>query len=109
MAWKNRCKITVLRREFFADLAGEYCANPNVGKCSVFYEGQEFVVDKDNYLTMLNGQFCAEAWDAISHYVYAALQGGSVMHGWMKDEKVMIACYNDGTRPVIFKIERLEE
>lgn len=28
------------------------------------------------------------------------------MHGWSADERVMIACCNDGTRPVIFKIER---
>lgn len=44
-------------------------------KCKVFEEGQEFIVDKESYLTMLNGQFCSEAWAAISHYVYAALQG----------------------------------
>jgi len=25
----------------------------------------------------------------------------------MNDDKVMIACCNDGTRPVIFKIERI--
>ena len=30
------------------------------------------------------------------------------MHGWTKDDHVMIACCNDGTRPVIFKIERLD-
>lgn len=30
------------------------------------------------------------------------------MRGWMKDEKVMITCCSDGTRPVIFKIERLD-
>ena len=27
------------------------------------------------------------------------------MHGWTKDDRVMIACCNDGTRPFIFKIE----
>ena len=31
------------------------------------------------------------------------------MHGWMNDDKVMIACCNDGTRPVIIKIERIDE
>lgn len=51
---------------------------------------------------------CSEAWDAISRYIYAGLQGGSIMRGWMNDEKVMIACCSDGTRPVIFKIERLD-
>ena len=30
------------------------------------------------------------------------------MHGWMNDDKVMIACCNDGTRPVVFKIERID-
>ena len=30
------------------------------------------------------------------------------MRGWMNNERVMIACCSDGTRPVIFKIERLD-
>ena len=30
------------------------------------------------------------------------------MRGWMNDERVMIACCSDGTRPVIFKIERID-
>ena len=51
----------------FSDLEEEYCSNPDVGKCSVFHEGQEFIVDKEIYLTMLNGQFCSEAWAAINH------------------------------------------
>ena len=51
---------------------------------------------------------CAEAWDCISRYIYTALQGGSIMHGWSNDDRIMIACCNDGTRPVIFKIERID-
>ena len=57
---------------------------------------------------MMNGRFCAEAWDAISRYIYTALQGGSIMHRWTNDERMMIACCSDGTRPVIFKIERID-
>ena len=45
-------------------------------------------------------------WDAISRYVYTALQGGSIMKGWTNDGRMMIACCNDDTRPVIFKLER---
>lgn len=30
------------------------------------------------------------------------------MHKWTNDERIMIACCNDGTRPVIFKIERID-
>lgn len=51
---------------------------------------------------------CSEAWDAVSRYIYTGLQGGSIMRGWMNNERVMIACCSDGTRPVIFKIERLD-
>lgn len=72
-----KCKITVLRREYNQELANKYLADPNVGKCLLFQEGQEFIVDNENYFKMLNGQFCSEAWDCISRYVYTALQGGS--------------------------------
>ena len=30
------------------------------------------------------------------------------MHRWTNDERMMIACCSDGTRPVIFKIERID-
>lgn len=106
---RHKCKITVLRRELYQDLADRYLADPNSGKCPVFRDGQEFIVDNAGFFKMMNGQFCSEAWDCISRYVYAALQGGAIMCGWTNDEKVMIACCNDGTRPVIFKLERIDE
>ena len=52
--------------------------------------------------------FCSELWDAISRYIYTGLQGGSIMKGWMDRENEMIACCSDGTRPVIFKVERID-
>ena len=52
--------------------------------------------------------FCSELWDAISRYIYAGLQGGSIMKGWMDKENTMVACCNDGTRPVILNIERID-
>lgn len=106
---KHKCKITVLRRELFQDLADQYLADSNSGKCPHFKDGQEFIVDNEGFFRMMKGEFCSEAWDCISRYVYAALQGGSIMRGWTNDEKVMIACCNDGTRPVIFKLERIDE
>jgi hypothetical protein len=33
--------------------------------------------------------------------------GGSITRGRTNDETVMITCCNDGTRPVIFKWERI--
>jgi len=105
----HKCKITVLRRELFQDLADEYLADPQSGKCPFFQDGQEFLVDNQGFFRMMKGEFCSEAWDCISRYVYSALQGGSIMRGWTNDERVMIACCNDGTRPVIFKLERIDE
>ena len=52
--------------------------------------------------------FCSEAWDAIARYIYTGLQGGSIMKGWMKEENTLITCCSGGTRPVIFKIERID-
>ena len=106
---KHKCKITVLKRECYRDLQSKYLADPQSGPCPFFREGQEIIVDNDNFFRMLHGTFCSEAWDCISRYVYAALQGGSIMRGWSNDEKVMITCCNDGTRPVIFKLERIDE
>lgn len=106
---KHKCKITVLKRECYKDLQERYLADPESGPCPLFKDGQEFMVDNDSYFHMLDGKFCSEAWDCVSRYVYAALQGGSIMRGWTNNEREMIACCNDGTRPVIFKIERIDE
>ena len=35
-------------------------------------------------------------------------QSGSIMKSWTNDDRMMIACCNDGTRPVVFKIERID-
>lgn len=108
MSGTHKCKITVLRREYFQDLADKHLADPQVGPCQVFQDGQEFIVGNEDFFKMLHGRFCSEAWDCLSRYVYAALQGGSIMRGWTNDEKVMITCCNDGVRPVIFKLERID-
>lgn len=109
---KHQCKITVLETKVFTDYQEEYLANPKSGPCPFFKKGDTFLLDrtpqKDDFYHFMNGKFCGEAWDAVSRYVYTALQGGSIMHGWTKDERMMIACCNDGTRPVIFKIERID-
>ena len=54
----------------------------------MFEVGQEFIIEKgngkDDFWHMLDGKFCSEAWDCVSRYIYAGLQGGSIMEGWMK-------------------------
>ena len=109
---QHQCKITVLDCKVFPDLQEQYLANPNSGPCPFFHVGDEFLLKRtpkqDDFFHLMNGKFCGEAWDCVSRYVYAALQGGSIMHRWINDDRMMIACCNDGTRPVIFKIERID-
>ena len=108
----HECKITVLETKVFPELQKKYLANPDSGPCPCFKAGDTFLLkrtpEQDDFYHLLHGKFCGEAWDAISRYVYTALQGGSIMHKWTNDERMMIACCNDGTRPVVFKIERID-
>jgi uncharacterized repeat protein (TIGR04076 family) len=99
-------------KEMLRRLPGEVFGRPKIRAVPFFKEGDTFLLKRtpqqDDFYHLMNGKFCGEAWDAISRYVYAALQGGSIMKGWTNDDRMMIACCNDGTRPVIFKIERID-
>lgn len=125
-----KVKLTVIDKKLYSELQTQYCADPDAGMCPCYNVGDEFIFERygaaDDFWHMgLNTlkqtvntadgiaggtafPHCSEAWDAISRYIYTGLQGGSIMRGWMNDERVMIACCSDGTRPVIFKIERLD-
>lgn len=107
-----KCKMTVIDKKVFDDLQEKYLKDPKSGACPFYEVGAEYIFerygDEDTFWTQGNGAHCSEAWDCFSRYVYTALQGGSIMRGWTNDEHIMIACCNDGTRPVIFKIERLD-
>lgn len=127
---QHKVKVTVIDKKVYPELQLQYCADPTVGACPCYNIGDEFLFERYgnaddfwhmglNTLTQSNNaaenvaggnQFphCSEAWDAISRYIYTGLQGGAIMRNWMNDEKVMIACCSDGTRPVIFKIERMD-
>lgn len=107
-----KCKLTVIDKKVFNDLQEQYLADPKSDACPFYEVGAEYLFerygDEDTFWTQGKGAHCSEAWDCFSRYVYTALQGGSIMRGWTNDEHMMIACCNDGTRPVIFKIERLD-
>ena len=103
----TKCKITVLRKMFNEDYAKQYCVNPETSVCTAFQEGQTFLLDSANK----PDGFCEEAWSAITRYAFAFISGaGDFFEGsWMKDGNTMIACCNDGIRPVVFKLERIDE
>lgn len=125
-----KVKVTVLDKKVYPELQEQYCADPAAGACPCYQVGDEFVFERYgeaddfwhmglNTLKQTAGQgafaaggsafpHCSEAWDAIARYIYTGLQGGAIMRGWMNDERVMITCCSDGTRPVIFKIQRLD-
>lgn len=43
-------------------------------------------------------------------YVMTLSHGGrNFYNGWINDDKTAIVCYNDGLRPVSFKIEATDE
>ncbi len=124
---QHKIKVTVLDTKLYPELQEEYCADARPGVCPVYHAGDEFIFTQADFWTMGIGTLvktvgdpeqtaggphrphCSEAWDAIARYIYAGLQGGSIMRGWMQRENTMITCCSDGTRPVIFKLERLDE
>ena len=61
---KHQVRITVMKREYYQDLADRFLVNPNTGKCSLFHEGQEFMVTEENYENFpYENHFCKGAWD----------------------------------------------
>jgi uncharacterized repeat protein (TIGR04076 family) len=109
MKGKNamKCKITVLRKTHHPDLAEQYTLH-NKLLCDALAEGQEFIVT--NMAKSPEG-FCAWAWLDIQRWVQAIMLGGDFSQhtGWMKEGGTWITCCTDGIRPVIFKLERLDE
>lgn len=104
---KSKVKVTVLRKQCFDWLQSDYLKSGDKGPCRFFDEGQEFIIDEESYYSCANGKFCHEAWNAISKHVYAALYGGNMGGKNITADNVFIACCNSGTRPVIFKIEKM--
>ncbi len=103
-----KCKITVLRKTFHQDLANEYCRR-ETGLCEAFEEGQEFITDGP---TKQPEDFkCGWAWLDIHRVVLTLMQGGNFgsSWNWMKTDDTLITCCTDGIRPVIFKVERIDD
>ena len=104
----KKVKITVLKTTLDKELAAEYGAE-GLGPCPMMKAGQVFYAD----YAKPEG-FCDEAWKAIYQYVFALANGaeGWYYDDWMDTERhpgtAIVSC-NDGLRPVIIKIERIEE
>ena len=85
-------KITVIKKTIFPELYEKY-ANQKGKICSVFEEGQEFIVTSP-WNPPKN--FCAWAWADIRPSIHSVYFGG---------RKSSVACCTDGYRPVVFNVE----
>jgi len=99
----DEVKITVAKKLRTGELLEKYGKGVEV-ECPMFKLGQEFRVGKD--LKIPDG-FCSWAWADIHRDIVHLALGGDFF--WIKEKGTMLSCCTDGLRPVVFKLERIEE
>jgi uncharacterized repeat protein (TIGR04076 family) len=98
----KKCRITVLKTMLFEELRDKYMP-PDFGTCPAMKEGDVFTTGGLFGNSRPEG-FCEYAWQAILPMAHTLAGGGQVFGlDWN------IACCNDGVRPVILKLEAVEE
>jgi len=106
LAFRKRLKITVLKKLSGEDIHGKKL--PITPKfpllCDRFDEGKEFIVGTTG--AMPEG-FCPWAWDDLARMVTHLQFDGDF--AFYEEKGVALGCCTDGVRPVIFKLERLED
>ena len=129
---KHKVKLSVIDKNLYPDLQAKYCADPESGECSCCNVGDEFMFYRDdehddnfwhmgiNTLTKTSAapptqqqeaQSCRTVLKHGTQYRDIStpdFREGQLMKGWMNQDNIMITCCSDGTRPVIFKIERID-
>jgi uncharacterized repeat protein (TIGR04076 family) len=102
-----KCKITILKRTVNQDLIDEYLEDEykDHGACACFHEGQEFVIDTSTMPEDFSS-ICPWAWADIRQDIMIVASGGN-MPG-IKPRGTIITGCRDWFRPVIFKVERME-
>ena len=99
-----KARITVLKRMVNRDLIQEYLGEDNeMGPCGLFEDGQEFIQED----WRPPDGFCPWAWADIHKEIILVRRGGS--QGGQMQEGTAIACCTDGFKPVVFRIERIED
>ena len=101
----TKCRITVLRRMANYDLIEEY-HHRTVAPCDQFVDGQVFVLDRWDQTPE---GFCEWAWQDIHGKLQLVVGEAEFVPEPIKRSGMMIACCTDGFRPVVFKMERLED
>lgn len=101
----TKLKIKVLKRQDPDELFDELpvARRDWMVPCPVYEDGQEFIVEN---MEMPEG-FCGSAWQTIYPNVRTLHNGGN--YSYFDEKGTAITCCADGLRPVIFKIERIED
>ena len=103
-----KIRITVVERTFNKDITEEYGSaafleGPGNGPCARFEDGQVFVLDR---MAKPEG-FCDWAWADIHREIRTVAFGGGFP--WVNTPHSAITCCTDGMKPVVFKVERIED
>ena len=106
LAYRKKLKITVLKKLNGEEIYGKKL--PLTPKyplvCGLFEEGKEFIVEDTG--KMPEG-FCPWAWNDLARMVDHLQFDGD--YSFYEEKGVALACCTDAVRPVIFKLERLED
>jgi len=103
-----KVRITVVERTFNEEISREFgsesfLAGRGFGPCPNFEDGQVFVLDA----LSKPERFCNWAWADIHREVRTVAFGGGFP--WVNTPNSAICCCTDGMKPVVFKVERIEE
>ncbi len=100
-----KVKITVVKKLNNKDIFGDKppLEFTSVPMCDRLEEGQVFIVDGPNFPQ----GFCAWAYADIQRDIAHLRFGGDFP--WMKKKGTVLSSCTDGVRPVIFKLERIED
>lgn len=101
----HTCKVTVIQKRCNIELVKTYVENPQkFSLCNKVSENQEFIIS--NPYEMPDG-ICAWAWADIRPQLLAIASGGTST--FLREKSTAVATCTDPFRPVLFKIERIEQ
>ena len=101
----EKVRVTVVKKVNNKDMFGDsppvgFTANP---VCDMLEVGQEFISENGACPEGL----CAWAFADIQRDISHLSLGGDFP--WIKEKGTMLSCCTDGVRPVVFKLERIED
>jgi len=99
----SRVKITVLKTEYYPELAMEYLTEGDVGPCPEHRVGDTFYYEGG---AKKPEGLCPWAW--VDLYRAIAATAGEAKNEWYKPD-VSIKCCTDGIRPVIFELRLVRD